>query len=100
MAYKITLVHAGVPTDVTALAEAASVETITEGLDSHEVSVTWRLGDLRDDPAYDVIRYTWPGAMTKLELRREDTDVLVFSGQVHAVTARRADDEFTITAQS
>jgi len=100
MAYKITLLHAGVPTDVTAPAASASVATITEGLDSHDVHVTWKLNDLRDDPMYDVIKYTWPGPMARLQLRRLDDDSLVFDGQVHAVAANRDVDEFAIEAQS
>ena len=99
MTYRITLVSAGVPTDVTATASEASVKTVTEGLDSLDVYVAWHLGDLREDPAYDVIKYTWPGTMSRLQLRRDSDDVLVFDGQVYAVAADRAEDEFSISAQ-
>jgi hypothetical protein len=100
MAYKITLVNAGVPTEVTARAASAEVTTHTEGLDSLEVTVGWKLNDLREDPAYETIIYTWPSAMSRLQLNREDTGVLVFDGQVHAVGYSRDTDEFEIHAQS
>lgn len=100
MSYKITLVHSGTPTDVTAVPDKASVKTLTEGLDAHQVTVSWQLADLRDDPAYETIRYTWPGSMTRLQLRRESDDVLVFDGQIHAVSADRGEDRFTLSAQS
>lgn len=100
MTYKITLVSGGVSTDVTATASEASVKTITEGLDSLDAYVAWHLGDFREDPAYDVLKYTWPGSMSRLQIRREDTDALVFDGQVYAVSADRAGDEFTISAQT
>ena len=100
MTYKITLMTSGVPTEIETQATEASVKTITEGLDAHEVSVTWRLEDIREDPNYEVIRYVWPGALVRLQLRRESDDVLVFDGQVHAVAANREEHTFTLTAQS
>lgn len=100
MHYKITLVNAGVPTEVTAPFSEASVKTITEGLDSLDVYVCWNLTDLADDPEYDVIKYTWPGPTSRLQVRRSDNDVMVFDGRVYAVTADRGEGEFSISAQS
>lgn len=100
MAYTITLVIGGVVTPVSAPAESASVSTITEGLDSLDCHVAWSLNTLRDDTAYDAIKYVWPGALARLQLHREDTMALVFDGQVHAVAADRGEDRFTIRAQS
>lgn len=100
MTYTVTLVTAGVSTPVSAAAESASVITHTEGLDSLEVSVTWALNTLRDDPNYETISYVWPGSLVRLQLHREDTSALVFDGQVHAITASREEDSFTISAQS
>lgn len=100
MAYDIAVIVSGTRTEIEALAESASVKTITEGLDTHEVVVTWSLNTLRDDPNYDTLRFLWPGAMTRLELTRQDTGAVVFNGQIHSVEASRADDTFTLTAQS
>lgn len=100
MTYKITLSYSGVPTEVVAPASSASVETHTEGLDSLRVSVTWKLNDLQDDPNYETIRYTWPSPTTRLQLRREDNDVMVFDGQVHGLEADRDANTFTVHAES
>lgn len=100
MHYKISLVHSGVETEIITSAESASVETKTEGLDTLDVKVSWKLADLREDPAYETAIYTWPGSMSRLKIVRSDNDVLVFDGQIHAVDYDRDLDRFQLSAQS